>query len=287
MTKNKRITSIIFRGLLMAVVCLTIASCSSQRKAASADSVPGSAPVTKHEAPQVSQLAGAYNEWTSFYAPFSIRISRPVSFNFSGRATMTYGKAVNLSLRMLGMEVGLVYLDSDSAIVVDKFHKYYVAVPISSVTARTSITLTDIQSIMLGQAIYPGKGPLSRVKNVDELFSSVREGENLVLTPRRSPKGATWYLTLGPGPVMRRLTVEPDGMQPFNATFSDIVSSVAGSVASEIGFTGTVGKKELRAEIEWKMGSAEWNSGRTVSKPNVRGYKQLSVNDLIKAVSNK
>lgn len=287
MTQNKRITFTFFRSFLIALACVAIASCSSQRGHTGADATTGATSPVKQEAPQVSQLAGAYNEWSTFYAPFSVRISRPVSFNFSGRATMVYDKAVNLSLRMLGMEVGIVYLDKDSAIVVDKFHKYYVSAPITSVTARTSITLSDIQSILLGQAIYPGKGPLSRVKNVDELFSSAKEGENLILTPRRSPKGATWYLTLGPGPVLRRLTVEPDGMQPFNAVFSDIVSSVAGSVASEIGLSGMVGKKEINAEIEWKMNSAEWNSARTVSKPSLRGYKQLTIADLLKAASKK
>lgn len=283
MTQNKRITLSLFRSLFMAILCIAVASCSSQRAHTGADASTGATTPARQEAPQVSQLAGAYNEWSTFYAPFSVRLSRPVSFNFSGRATMVYDKAVNLSLRMLGMEVGVVYLDKDSAIVVDKFHKYYVSAPISSVTARTAITLSDIQSILLGQAIYPGKDPLSRIKNVDELFSSAKEGDNLILTPRRSPKGATWYLTLGPGPVLRRLTVEPDGMQPFNAVFSDIVSSVAGSVASEISITGMVTKKEINADIEWKMNSAEWNSARTVSKPNLRGYKQLTLSDLIKA----
>lgn len=283
MTQNKRISLSLFLSLFAAIVCIAVASCSSQRGHTGADAATGATPPARQEAPQVSQLADAYNEWSTFYAPFSVRLSRPVSFNFSGRATMVYDKAVNLSLRMLGMEVGVVYLDKDSAIVVDKFHKYYVSAPISSVTARTAITLSDIQSILLGQAIYPGKGPLSRIKNVDELFSSAKEGDNLILTPRRSPKGATWYLTLGPGPVLHRLTVEPDGMQPFNAVFSDIVSSVAGSVASEIGITGMVGKKEINADIEWKMNSAEWNSARTVSKPNLRGYKQLTLSDLIKA----
>lgn len=283
MTQNKRITRSLFRSFLLAIVCIAVASCSSQRSHTGADTATEATTPSRQEAPQVSQLAGAYNEWSTFYAPFSVRLSRPVSFNFSGRATMVYDKAVSLSLRMLGMEVGVVYIDKDSAIVVDKFHKYYVSAPISSVTARTAITLSDIQSILLGQAIYPGKGPLSRIKNVDELFSSAKEGDNLLLTPRRSPKGATWYLTLGPGPVLRRLTVEPDGMQPFNAVFSDIVSSVAGSVASEISITGMVSKKEINADIEWKMNSAEWNSARTVSKPNLRGYKQLTLSDLIKA----
>lgn len=283
MTQNKRISLSLFRSLFAAIVCIAVASCSSQRGHTGADAATGATPPAWQEAPQVSQLADAYNEWSTFYAPFSVRLSRPVSFNFSGRATMVYDKAVNLSLRMLGMEVGVVYLDKDSAIVVDKFHKYYVSAPISSVTARTAITLSDIQSILLGQAIYPGKGSLSRIKNVDELFSSAKEGDNLILTPRRSPKGATWYLTLAPGPVLHRLTVEPDGMQPFNAVFSGIVNSVAGSVASEIGITGMIGKKEINADIEWKMNSAEWNSARTVSKPNLRGYKRLTLSDLIKA----
>jgi len=272
----------------MVIVCISLAACSTQRKA-----IPGTEagtpgyPTAKVEAPKISELSNTYKDWTTFYAPFSIRISHPVSFSFSGRATMVKDKTVNMSLRVLGMEVGVIYIDADSAIVVDKFHKYYVSLPISSVTARTSITLSDIQSIMLGQAIYPGKGSLSKINDVESLFSSAEQGDNLILTPRRSPKGVTWYLTLDPGPVLRQIAVEPDGLKPFNATFRDIVSSMAGPVASEISITGTLGKKELNAEMEWTMNRAEWNTGREASKPSTKGYKRLEAADFIKAMSAK
>lgn len=265
------------------VLCGTAVSCSTQRSAGTAQTTPS----TETRAPQIAELAGSCNEWESFYAPFSFRLSKPANFSFSGRATMVYGKAINLSMRILGMEVGVVYIDNDSAIVLDKYHKYYLSLPLSSVTARTSVTLSDIQSIMLGQPVYPGKGPLSRIKNPGELFSQSQSGNRLILTPRKSPKGATWYLTLAPGPQLSSITVEPDGLAPFVATFSDIVSSVAGSVASDINVTGSVGKKELDAEIEWNMNRAEWNGSRTVDKPSYKGYKKLDINEMLKALKNK
>ena len=157
------------------VLCGTAVSCSTQRTAGTAQTTPS----TETRAPQISELAGSCNEWTSFYAPFSFRLSKPANFSFSGRATMVYGEAINLSMRILGMEVGVVYIDNDSAIVLDKYHKYYLSLPLSSVTARTSITLSDIQSIMLGQPVYPGK-------RTAEPYQEAR-GTVLAVAERQSP----------------------------------------------------------------------------------------------------
>ena len=273
----------ILRLTAAALILASTAACSSHRNAGDAQSSrPGK--VAAMPVSEVAALADTYKPWTSLYAPFSMRLSKPVSFSFSGRATMERDKAILLSLRLLGMEVGSVYIDNDSAFVADKFRRYLVAVPFSAVSARTQLTLPDLQSLLLGRAFFPGSGTIDSGKGAAQQFSPARNGELTILTPRRMPEGATWYFTIDASPALTKLTVEPDGMDEFTVTFSDIVESIAGSVASDIRAQGTFKGKQLDASIEWNMGKAQWNGNRSCDKPDYSGYRRLTIAELLGAL---
>jgi len=230
--------------------------------------------------PEANTLADTYLPWTTLYVPFNLRLSKPVGFNISGRATMVRDKAVQLSMRMLGMEVAVAYITPDSAKIVDKFHKYIVSVPFSAIASKTKLSVGDLQDILLGRAFYPGSGTIKRGE-ADSQFSINRDGDNLILTPRRVPAGASWYFTVAPGPELRRISVKPEGLDAFIVSFGDIVSTVAGSVASTVEADGKFRSKELEASVSWNMDKAKWNEERTVEVPDYSNYKHLSISDLI------
>lgn len=268
---------------IILLILTTLASCSSHKKAGEA-TVPAKRPgVAAMRNPEISTVADTYRQWSTFYAPFNLRLARPVSFNISGRATMVRDKGIQLSLRMLGMEVAVAYITPDSAMVVDKFHRYVVAVPFTAITARTNLTVGDVQNILLGQAFYPGSGTI-QTGTADTQFSVSREGNDMILTPRRTPAGATWYFTVAPGPALSSIAIKPDGQETFTVTFSDIVESVAGSVASSVDASGKFRDKELKASVYWNMDKARWNEKRSIDIPDYSGYRHLSVNDLIEVL---
>lgn len=275
---HKTLTNILLAVTLMGAA-LAFSSCGSKKGAAASQG--GSAAATEMSA---EALAATYKSWDTFYAPMSMSIAKPMSLRVSGRTTMVKDQCINMSLRMLGIEVAVVYVDTDSAFLVDKYHKAFVATSVKNLTAKTGITLGDLQGILLGQAVYPGKGVLSgKVKN---LFSASHSGDFTTLTPRNALGDVVWYLTLAQGPVMTRLTVEPDDFGPFTADFSEVTDTEAGNVASDIVLAAKVGTREAEASIEWNLRRAEWNKPRTVGAPSLKGYRRMSVSDLIKTVKS-
>lgn len=268
-------------AVLASAMMLCCGSCSSKKNVASGRP---ERTVAAKRTKQAADLAATYSPWTTFYAPMSLNLSKPVSFSCSGRATMEYGKYIHLSLRFLGIEAGVVYVDSDSAFVVDKYHRVAVAAPIAALTSRTSLTLEDLQGILLGQAVYPGEGIIYDSKRVEQLFSASTTDDGSILTPRRTPAGSTWYFTLDPSPALRSLNVEIDGSGTINAIFSSLAETPAGIVASEVDVTGTFGKYTAEMGITWNLGRAEWNGQRSASRPNINGYKLLTPADLLKGL---
>jgi len=128
--------------IIILAAALTLAACSTSRKAAG---------------PASAQQADT--AWHTLYAPVRLNLSSPVSIGASGRASMVRDSLVHISLRFFGMEVAQVRATADSAWVVDKYHKIYTAMPLDELTARTGISLADVQDILLGQASLTDRLP--------------------------------------------------------------------------------------------------------------------------------
>ena len=95
--------------------------------------------------------------WSNFYAPVTVEINRPLSLAVSGRASMENGKYIHLSMRFLGMEMAVVYIDADSVYFVDKYHHYLFAESLQKVLGSkyADMTIKDLQSFILGQKKIP------------------------------------------------------------------------------------------------------------------------------------
>lgn len=91
-------------------------------------------------------------DWTSVYLPVKVSLDKPTSFSLSGRATIERDRAMHISLRVLGMEVAWISVVNDSIFVVDKYHKYAFAEPLSTVLGSRydKYTVTDLVRILFG-----------------------------------------------------------------------------------------------------------------------------------------
>lgn len=274
----------LFKIAALMLVLIAMPACSSHKKAV--ESVPGpSRGVKARPVSQVQSLAESYAGWQTFYAPFTLHAAKPMNVSVSGRASMVRNEFIFLSFRMLGFEVATVYIDSDSAVVADKYHKMMASAPLDALTSHTGMTVGELQDILLGQAFYPGKGNLGSVDLPETLFSP-DEAENgmMVLMPRRIPQGVSWWFTIDALPSLRMITIEPEGIDPFVVVYEGIVNTPGGNVASETGIAGHLGSKEIEASIDWNMNKANWNS--TVKAPSLsfKGYRRLSAEDIISAL---
>lgn len=261
-----------------------LSGCSSHKQTVA------TSPVVRHEALTMSTLEALgekYQSWETLYVPFTMRCEKPVSMSISGRATMVRDSYVHMSMRMLGFEVAVVYIDNDSVVVADKYHKIVVSEPIDALTARTGLTLGNIQDLLLGRAIYPGVGLLGTFDDVDKFFKiSFSDTDGAVVVPRKAPLGATWSMALSQEPSLMTIILKPDGKPDFRLSYSDFRSTEGGDVASEFELTGMVSDKQIEAACQWNFSKARWN--QSVSEPSVSfsSYRRLSAADLIGAFKN-
>lgn len=278
----KNFTHIIIFILAFAAV----GACSSHKAARTSDDTSSkiSKRVRAKNIPEVAALASTYTGWETFYAPFTLRCSQPISLSVSGRATMVRDQYIYMSMRMIGFEVAAFYVDSDSAYFADKYHKTLVVEPLAAVTARTGLTVGDLQDILMGRAFYPGQGTLCLLEAPETMFSPQAEGDLTILMPRRLPEGASWFFTIDKMLALQNLTVEPDGYSPVIVNYAEPVESPAGAVSTDVMLTAAVGDRNVEAMCQWNLDKAKWNESVNTPDITFKGYRRVSVRDLMGAL---
>lgn len=263
------------------VAALIAGGCSSQRKAATSAST---TPV-KTGSP-VMRLAGAYaagEVWTDFYAPFSLKISSPMSFSLSGRATMVRDRSILLSLRMLGIEMAQLYVDNDSARLVDKYHRCFCSVPTASLTAAAGITLGNLQDMMLGRAFIPGRDGLLRPS--DESLMVVESGESTLMRPRKNSRIA-WVLELLEDARIVAALIDAGASREVSMNYSDFTPTPVGQLPRTVSLDAEAGKLRLDARVTWSYDKLKLNSGTIAPWTPPTGYKQVSPADFIEMLKS-
>lgn len=276
-----------YKILLIVAGLAMFSACSSHKNSVASEQSAPSRKVKAKRIPEVADLAETYSDWQTFYAPFNLKVAEPMPMGVSGRATMVRDEYVYLSLRVMGFEVASVYVGTDSAIIADKYHKIMVAEPLESLTARTGLTVGNLQDILLGRAFYPGLGTLCSIEGPDYLFSPRQEGELTTLMPRKIPGGVEWRMAMDESPALRLILVEPEGQSPFVAEYSDIASTPAGSVASNVKVEGEAAGKPIEVTCQWNLGKAKWNEVTSEPSLSFKGYRRLSGTELMEILRNQ
>lgn len=89
--------------------------------------------------------------WSTFSAPVKLQLESPKRFSLSGRATLVRDKSIYISLRMLGMEVGTVYVTPDSVFATEKLHRYIVRESLSKALEGHDIPFAELQDLLIGE----------------------------------------------------------------------------------------------------------------------------------------
>lgn len=133
-------------------------------------------------------LADSYTEWTDVYLPVNLSLSSPKKLSVSGRATMVRDKEINISLRLLGMEVAVIYINTEKAYVVDKYHKMYLCEDLDKLLGGYDVTIADLQNLLLGRVPVMGKGEVSKADFSQ--FDFLESANDWILTPKKQIEGS-------------------------------------------------------------------------------------------------
>jgi len=295
---SNRFTHII--PLVAAVVVLTVAGtgCRSHKNAAAAgtgtmpgESIAATLPAEPDAIPAVMALAASYSDWTDVQMPVRLELTSPKNFAVSGRATMIRGKALFISLRMLGLEVASIYADTDSVTVMEKLHKTAYVESLSRFTAASGMSLADIQDLLLGRAFAPGRGTLGRT-NMD-LFTtdtSLFDGNDGLTAISPADKGGVLKLifAVDESPAkfpMARVTdavAQVADRATIVVSYSDPAATQAGTVSADAAIATNLNNRRISAALHWDLSQARWNSAAQVSPRSTRGYKRVDTATLMK-----
>lgn len=132
-----------------------------------------------------TMLTESWKPWTDMEVGLKVSLNSPAKLNASGKAWMKRGQWISISVRMLGFEVATLWIDRDSVVAVDKFHKKYLSEPTSRLLGDADITLEDMQDLLTGRAFLVGSGTAKVTDRKEFDFEQAANGWYLL--PRRQP----------------------------------------------------------------------------------------------------
>lgn len=228
-------------------------------------------------------VLGAYNEWTRVKLPVTVNLRQPKSISLSATATMERGKSITISLRFLGMEVGVLYLTSDSLLAIDKFNKVYVNEPLKPLLGGFPANISNVQDLLLGRPFLLGnENTLSSVINKFECKANA-DSDSWNLRPKSFPSGMEYEFAFHPLSSLSSLTVKAGKHGPVTVFFTQAVSTPSGPMAPAVNIETQVGKTAIDASIKWNFQKARWGSDIDVKKPTIpRNAERIPASKLLK-----
>lgn len=230
-----------------------------------------------------NNLEGSYSQWESVKMPVNLNLVSPKSMSISGTLTMERDKALNLSLRFLGMEVAAVTVTQDSIYAVYKLEKLYFAESISDLLGGFPATVGNVQDLLLGRPFMLGENSLSLSR-----CSLSGNGATWTITPDRYPAGMSYDFTVDtPTGNVELLTVNLPSRTPITADYSDFAVSATGPLAGMTAISARSGNTRFAAEITLNTRKAEWGNSTVKAWTAPKGYKRALAADILKKLSQK
>lgn len=128
--------------------------------------------------------------------------------SLSGNLKMMRNDVIQLSLSLLGIEVGRMEFTREEVLIVDRYHKQYTRVPYQQIDFLQSAQLdfNALQSIFWNEIFVPGKPDVSQALGDFRLSES---GDHTLLILSTAPKLDYSFLTVTNSGQLSRTSVRP------------------------------------------------------------------------------
>lgn len=257
-------------------IALLFSECHSGKKAVTATTTPP------------STSAGTFmstRQWHDVEVPVNIEISSPVNFSISGRARMSKDRNVDISLRMLGFEVGRLYADRDSVFGYVKMSKAYFAESLAELTGGLEMNISNVQDLLMGQLFLLGETELTE-SSLKKEFDIDNSGSGIMIIPRKQPEGFEYgFMTDKEYNPLRFVAGN-------NARNIQAIVSYSGNSGHNLDFAQHVGinvdlpKHPVLASLNWRWESARWDNGNESAFSIPKGCKRIRASQLLSNLSN-
>lgn len=263
-------------AILLTLLTLIAGACSSAKKTAVS---------TRNENSRIENAAdyfsGITNEsasWQQLKVPFNVSISQPTQISASGQAVMVRGKYINLSVRILGMEVAALYLTDDSILVVDRWNKRYISENLRQFLNGFPANISNLQDLLTGRAFVMGKEKLT-TESLSS-FNVEQQGYTWGLQPKQPVSGLDYAFIFSANQLLSMIISA--GSTNVTISYGDPIKTADGTFASSIDIKADAPKKPMNGTIQWRWNKAEFGNSftpRHLEKPG--NYTRIKAADLL------
>ena len=267
-----RIATLAAIAAIISVAALT--GCRASRSAA----ISGTGDATEMTlAERARDVAAANLPWTQLNLPIKIAVKSPQKISLSGRIYMRRDRDIYITLRVLGMEVANMYVNSDSVYAADKLHKYYIAEPIKDIFAGASLSIGDIQDALLGRPFINNRGTLTDSPD-----------NQWIMTPRSRINGKIEYqFKFSKESNALMSLVFNTGSKLYGCTYSSPAEIDGSRFMERIAIATKVGKTAIDATITFDFNKVKWEVPSSARWRNPSGYKRITPAALAKSLQEK
>lgn len=235
---------------------------------------------------RLQEVAAANCPWTQLNLPLKVSLKSPDKLSLSGRIYMRRNHDIYVTLRVLGIEVANMYVNTDSIYVADKAHKYYLAEPIDKIFAGASLSIGDIQDALLGRAFINNRGTLT----ADMLNQvTVADGENNSwdISPQSKINGSISYsFRLSDSDnSMQSFTVDT-GSKQYSCSYSDPTTIDGSRFMQRMSISTKVGKTEIDATLAMDFDKVKWEVPESARWRTPKNYRRINPRALSQAFKN-
>lgn len=201
----------------------------------------------------------------------------------NGKLQMLRNKVVRISLRFLGMEVGLMEFTPSNVLVIDRMNKQYVRAAYTDVSflRQASLDFYSLQALFWNELFLPGEHQLQAADL--HRFSVSSETNQTVLQPTNTPRLTYRFFTDPSNETIHRLQVKSTnkadrGEFAFNYDSFERFSGRPFPTDLQMAVTGT-GKKDITLSLNLSSlkATTDIEPSTTVSSK----YTQRSVQEVL------
>lgn len=273
--------------IALIAIAVTTSSCRSAQKAVSAETraVPATATVYadwKNSPFNPLTVAAAMPEWTDFTASGNITVSTTGSLSSAIQLKMVRGRSISISIRpLLGIEMGKLYVDTDSVTLLDKYHSIYMRESIRQFLGD-GIGLNALQNLLLSRPFDLKQGTVNAT-NAYSFTATAPDADNRwEMRPAEANPLFGFFFNMIENNVSRFNVVLNNGQQ-YAMNFSGFKPVDGKVVATSITAHIAVGGTAVGLDISYTK-SMRWNSGINdyINIPN--GAKRYSFAQLMQSL---
>jgi len=203
------------------------------------------------------------------------------NYTVGGTLRMKRDDVIQLSLSMLGFEIGKMEFLTNEVLIIDRFHKQYVRVPYNQVDFlnKTNIDFYTLQAIFWNELFVPGSRDIT---NQLGKFTMAASGEHTLLNLKTEPRLEYDFLANTATAVLVRTTITPKDLTQegeFVCKYSDYTKFEGKSFPTEIdlNFSGEGVKAELVLTLSDINNKDGWATRTEISSK----YKQVSAKGIL------